>query len=90
MLFHRSTGAPEEELESTPFETYDLFRGQKLGLLVGGSNLKMVGRLKCIVRVTEGDPDDEPLFVDRRNFESLEKAKERDDAIMAELLRVRN
>lgn len=79
----------EEELGSTPFETYDLMRGQSIGLAFGlASTLKVVGKLKCIVRVTEGDPSDEPLFVDKDNFETLEKAKERNDAIMGELLRV--
>lgn len=81
-------GRTEEELETTPFETYELFRGQSLGLLTGGSDLKMVGKLKCIVRVTEGDPDDEPLFVDKDNFESLAKAKARNEVIMTELLKV--
>ena len=48
-----------------------------------------VGKLKCIVRVTKGNPDDEPLFVDKRNFPTLAKAKARNDVIMAELLKVR-
>ncbi|CAN0542721.1 unnamed protein product, partial [Scytosiphon promiscuus] len=52
----------EEELSSTPFETYDLVRGQSLGLVGGVSNLKVVSKLKCVIRVTEGNPDDDPLF----------------------------
>ena len=65
-------------------------RGQTLGLSSGGEgSLKVVGKLKCIVRVTEGNPDDEPLFVDKNNFESLEKAKDRNKIILGELLKVR-
>lgn len=48
-----------------------------------------VGKLKCIVRVTMGNPDDDPLFVDKRNFPTLAKAKARNDMIMTELLKVR-
>lgn len=77
----------EEDLGSTPFETYDLFRGQVLGVS-GGGDLKVVGRLKCIVRVTEGDPDEEPLFVDKSLYDSLAKAKARNATIMSELLKV--
>lgn len=47
-----------------------------------------MGKLKCIVRVTEGDPDDEPLFVDKKSFPTLAKAKARNDIILAELLKV--
>lgn len=32
----------EEELRATPFESYDLFRGQVLGAIGGGSTLKNV------------------------------------------------
>ncbi|CBN78812.1 conserved unknown protein [Ectocarpus siliculosus] len=77
----------EEELMATPFESYDLFRGKLLGGGIGGSTLKKVGKLKCIVRVTEGDPDDEPLFVDKKSFPTLAKAKARNDIILAELLK---
>ena len=65
-------------------------RGQTLGLSSGGAgSLKVVGKLKCIVRVTEGDPDDEPLFVDKNNFESPQKAKDRNNEVLGELLEVR-
>lgn len=33
----------EEELAATPFESYDLFRGQVLGAMGGGSTLRKVG-----------------------------------------------
>ncbi len=49
----------ESELVTTPFETYELTRGQKNGLL--GSTLKVVGIFKGIVRIIE-DADAEPLF----------------------------
>ncbi|CAB1121420.1 unnamed protein product [Ectocarpus sp. CCAP 1310/34] len=77
----------EEELMATPFESYDLFRGKLLGGGIGGSTLKKVGKLKCIVRVTEGDPDDEPLFVNKKSFPTLAKAKAKNDIILAELLK---
>lgn len=38
-LFHLQ---PEEELLATPFESYDLFRGQVLGAFGGGSTLQKV------------------------------------------------
>eukprot|EP00752_Nemacystus_decipiens_P012043 g10677.t1 len=77
----------EEELSATPFESYDIFRGQVLGAIGGGSDLQKVGKLKCIVRVTKGDPDNDPLFVDKRNFPTLDKAKAKNAEIMAELLK---
>lgn len=40
------------------------------------------------MRVTEGDPDEEPLFVDKANFPTLAKAKARNDTILTELLKV--
>ena len=56
---HILSGDLETELVTTPFETYDLTRGQKNGIL--GSSLKIVGKFKGIVRIIE-DVDDEPLF----------------------------
>lgn len=90
----------EEELRDTPFETYDLYRGQVLGLNalsslnVFGSNegastgtLRVVGKLKCIIRVTEGDPENELLFVQQKGGVS-EKARADDKRILNELLKV--
>lgn len=57
--------------------------------MIGGvGTLKVVGKLKCIVRVTHGDPDNEPLFVDKTPFKSLEMAQAEDKRIMNELLKV--
>jgi hypothetical protein len=41
----------ETELRSSPFETYDLFRGKVHGVL--GSTFKVVGKFKGLIRVTE-------------------------------------
>lgn len=80
----------EEELASTPFETFDLFRGQVIGTRIeDAGELKVVGKLKCIVRVTRGDPDNEPLFVDKNKCESLAQAKEKNAIILSQLLKVR-
>ncbi|CAM9794895.1 unnamed protein product, partial [Chrysoparadoxa australica] len=70
------TAELEQEMKTTPFETYDLFRGQKFG---GGEDYRQVGIFKCIVRVTEGDPDDEPLFVP--------DDKKKNDEVLGELLK---
>lgn len=51
----------EQELKTTPFETYPLTRGQKNGML--GSTLKTVGRFKGLVRVML-NADDPPMFPD--------------------------
>lgn len=52
-------GELEEELKTTPFETYLLTRGKVGGLL--GNSLKTVGKLKGLVRVMEHE-DDPPMF----------------------------
>lgn len=49
----------EEFLETTPFETYELIRGQKNGLL--GSTVKVVGKFKGLIRIL-ASPDEPPLF----------------------------
>ena len=38
--------------------------------------------------MTDGDPDDDPLFVDKNNFATLDQAKARNDVIMGEILKV--
>lgn len=40
---------PEEELLATPFESYDLFRGQVLGAFGGGSTLQKVSQDSYLV-----------------------------------------
>jgi hypothetical protein len=49
----------EEELKTTPFESYLLMRGQKHGPF--GNNEKVVGKFKGLVRVMLNE-DDPPLF----------------------------
>eukprot|EP00752_Nemacystus_decipiens_P012046 g10680.t1 len=67
----------ERDLATKPFETYELFRGQKFGGDGGdgsGGDYREVGRFKCVIRVTEGDPDNEPMFAPgdkKRNEEIL-------------------
>lgn len=49
----------EEELKTTPFESYFLMRGQKHGMF--GNTEKVVGKFKGLVRVMLNE-DEEPLF----------------------------
>lgn len=50
----------EVELQTTPFETYSLMRGQTTGSMLGNT-LKVVGRLKGLVRVMQ-DENEPPLL----------------------------
>ncbi|CAN0253197.1 unnamed protein product, partial [Discosporangium mesarthrocarpum] len=64
---------------TTPFESYELYRGQRMGKTPVGSLVaaahQLVGTFKCIIRVTEGDPDDDPLFVDKNKFPQTYKVR---------------
>jgi hypothetical protein len=51
----------EMELENKPFQTFELFTGQKFGNFSGVSDYRSVGRFKGLVRVIEKE-DEEPLF----------------------------
>jgi len=51
----------EVELKTTPFETYELMRGSAQKSLLGGTTLKVVGKLKGLVRVMQ-EEDEEPLL----------------------------
>ena len=57
----------EMELKTTPFETYELTRGQVNGLF--GSTLKVVGKLKGLVRIIENK--DEPPLLSKELMEQL-------------------
>lgn len=51
MIGRRTTEAElERELESKPFETFNLYRGQKFGGAAGEGNYREVGRFKVHIR----------------------------------------
>jgi hypothetical protein len=50
----------EEELKTTPFETYFLYRGQKNHPILGNT-MKVIGRFKGLIRVML-EEDEPPLF----------------------------